>query len=145
MLGAAIAKFAGGTHGLEQAALGFDVADLGDVFEDDFVRGEDGGGHAGERGVFCAGNFDGAEEGIASADDELVHGSECTKQGCGSGGVLWGVRVPRWMRGEGNSTRLHPRRDEGGRASDVHLCVLVSARLEFSLECYGLDQPTKTK
>jgi hypothetical protein len=38
---------------VEQLALGLDVADLGDVFEDDLVFGEDGGGHAGERGVFA--------------------------------------------------------------------------------------------
>ena len=58
---------------VEQLALGLDVADLGDVFEDDFVLGEDGGGHAGERGVLCAGDFDGAEEGVSAAYDKLVH------------------------------------------------------------------------
>ena len=48
MLGAAVAEFDLGAHAGEQAALGFDVADLGDVFENDLVFSEDGGGHAGE-------------------------------------------------------------------------------------------------
>ncbi len=74
VLGAAVAKIDLGAHGGEQAALGLDVADLGDVLQDDLVLGEDGGGHAGQSGVLCAGDFDGAEEGIASANDELVHG-----------------------------------------------------------------------
>ena len=74
VLGAAVAKIDLGAHGGEQAALGLDVADLGDVLQDDFVFGEDGGGHAGQGGVLCAGDFDGAEEGIASANDKLVHG-----------------------------------------------------------------------
>ena len=58
MLGAAVAEFDLGAHGDEQAALGLDVADLGNVFEDDFVFGEDGGGHAGQGGVFCAGDLE---------------------------------------------------------------------------------------
>ena len=74
VLGAAVAEIDLGAHGGEQAALGLDVADLGDVLQDDLVLGEDGGGHAGEGGVLCAGDFDGAEEGIASANDKLVHG-----------------------------------------------------------------------
>ena len=73
VLGAAVAEFDLGAHADEQLALGLDVADLRDVFEDDFVFGEDGGGHAGERGVLCAGDLDGAEEGISSAYDKLVH------------------------------------------------------------------------
>ena len=74
VLGAAVAKIDLGTHGGEQAALGLDVADLRDVLQDDLVLGEDGSGHAGQSGVLCAGDFDGAEERIASANDELVHG-----------------------------------------------------------------------
>jgi hypothetical protein len=73
VLGAAVAELDLGAHGDEQLALGLDVVDLGDVFEDDLVFGEDGGGHAGERGVFGSGDFDGAEEGIAAAYYELVH------------------------------------------------------------------------
>ena len=73
MLGAAVAEFDFGAHAGEELALGLDVADLGDVFEDDFVFGEDGGGHAGEGGVFCSGDFDGAEKRVAAAYYELVH------------------------------------------------------------------------
>ena len=73
MLGAAVAEFDLGAHGGEQLALGLDVADLGNVFQDDFVFGEDGGGHAGQSGVLCAGDFDGAEKRIAAANDKLVH------------------------------------------------------------------------
>jgi hypothetical protein len=73
MLGAAVAEFDLGSHAGEELTLGLDVADLRDVFEDDFVLGEDGGGHAGERGVFGSGDFDGAEERVAAAYYELVH------------------------------------------------------------------------
>src|SRR6185437_3932157 len=53
VLGAAVAELDLGAHGGEQLALGLDVTDLRDVFEDDLVFSEDGGGHAGERGVLC--------------------------------------------------------------------------------------------
>ena len=82
VLGAAVAELDLGAHGDEELALGLDVADLRDVFEDDLVFGEDGGGHAGERGVLCAGDFDGAEKGIAAAYYELVHRSSLR-------GVAW--------------------------------------------------------
>jgi len=73
MLGAAIAEFDFGAHALKQLALGFDVADLGNIFEDDFVLGKDGGGHAGKRGVFGSGDLDRAEKRVAAADYKLVH------------------------------------------------------------------------
>src|ERR1700677_4669968 len=73
MLGAAVAKLDLGTHADQELALGLDVTDLWDVFEDDLVFSEDGGGHAGERGVFGSGDFDGAEERVAAAYYELVH------------------------------------------------------------------------
>jgi hypothetical protein len=73
VVGAAVAELDFGAHAGEQAALGFDVADLGNVFEDDLALGEDGGGHAWERGVFCSGDLDGAQEGVSAANDKLVH------------------------------------------------------------------------
>ncbi len=73
MLGAAVAEFDFGTHAGEQFALGLNVMDLRDVFEDDLVFGQDGGGHAREGGVFSSGDFDGAEKGVAAAYYELVH------------------------------------------------------------------------
>ena len=60
VLGSAVAQLDFGAHAGEELALGLDVTDLGDVFEDDLVFGEDGGGHAGEGGVFCSGDFNGA-------------------------------------------------------------------------------------
>ena len=97
VLGAAVAEFDLGAHGGEQAALGLDVADLGNVFEDDLIFGEDGARHAGEGGVFCSGDLDGAEEGIASANDELVHMASLRGMGVemsGGGGTAWDV----WLR-----------------------------------------------
>ena len=73
---AAVAEFDFGAHGDEQLALGLDVADLGNVFEGDFVFGEDGGGHAGKGGVFGAGDAHGADQRIAAANDEFIHGWE---------------------------------------------------------------------
>ena len=73
VLGAAVAELDLGAHAGEELALGLDVADLGDVFEDDLVFGEDGGGHAGEGGVFGSGDFDGAEKRVAAAYYKLVH------------------------------------------------------------------------
>ena len=79
VLGAAVAELDLGAHGGEQLALGLDVADLGDVFEDDLVFGEDGGGHAGKGGVFGSGDFDGSEKRITAANNELIHefGDSC--------------------------------------------------------------------
>ena len=50
VLGASVAEFDLGAHGGEQVARGLNVADLGNVFEDDRLVGEQSGGHAGERG-----------------------------------------------------------------------------------------------
>ena len=90
MLGAAVAELDLGAHADEQLALGLDVADLRDVFEDDFAFGEDGGGHAGERGVFCSGDFDGAEKRVAAAYYELVHMTSLRGSGVEMGDC-WGT------------------------------------------------------
>jgi hypothetical protein len=73
MLSATVAEFYLRTHGDEELALSFDVADLRNIFQDHFVFGEDRGGHAGKSGVLCARDFDGAEEGVSSAYDKLIH------------------------------------------------------------------------
>ena len=52
VLGAAVAELDLGAHGGEELALGLDVLHLRDVLEDDLLLSEDGGGHAGESGVF---------------------------------------------------------------------------------------------
>jgi hypothetical protein len=49
VLRAAIAELYFGPHRDQQLALGFNVADLRDVFEDDLILGQDGSGHAGQR------------------------------------------------------------------------------------------------
>ncbi len=61
MLRASVAEFDVGSHGGEQPARGFNVAHLRDVFEDDGLFGEQGCGHAGKGGVFCAADADRAE------------------------------------------------------------------------------------
>jgi hypothetical protein len=73
MLRTAVAKLDLGSHAGEELTLGLDVADLGNVFEDDLILCEDGSGHAGEGGVFGSGDFDGAEERVAAAYYELIH------------------------------------------------------------------------
>ena len=73
VLGASVAEFDFGAHGGQQAAFGFDVAHLGNVFENDGFGGEQSGGHGRQRGVFSAADADGAEQRIASANDKLVH------------------------------------------------------------------------
>ena len=79
VLGATVAELNFGTHGGEELALGLDVADLRDVFKDDLVFGEDGGGHAGKSGVFGSGDFDGSEKGVSAAYNELIHLSSLRK------------------------------------------------------------------
>ena len=76
VLGASVAEFDFGAHGGEQVARGLDVADLRNVFEDDGLVGEQGGGHAGKGGIFCAAHAHGAEQRLSAADYELVHGCE---------------------------------------------------------------------
>src|SRR5215470_10576128 len=75
-MGASVAEFHFGSHGGQQIARGLDVADLRNVFEDDGLIGEQGGGHAGKCGVLCAADVDGAEERLSAADDEFIHEDE---------------------------------------------------------------------
>ncbi len=69
MLGAAVSQLDFGAHGGEQATRRFNVADLGNVFEDNSVFGKQGGSHAGERGVFRAADAHCAQQGCSAADD----------------------------------------------------------------------------
>ena len=73
VLGAAVAEFDFGAHGGQQVARGLDVANLRNVFEDHGLIGEQGGRHAGERGIFCAADVNGAEQRLPAAKDEFVH------------------------------------------------------------------------
>ncbi len=73
VLGASVAEFDLGAHGGQQSALGFNVAHLGNVFENDGFRGEQRGRHGGQRGVFGAADSYGAQQRIAAANYKLVH------------------------------------------------------------------------
>ncbi len=73
VLGASVAEFDFGAHGGEQVARGLNVADLRNIFEDDGLIGEQGGGHAGKRGIFCAADAHRAEQRLSAADYEFVH------------------------------------------------------------------------
>src|ERR1017187_4468520 len=73
IVGAALTRSNFGAHGGKQFALGFNVADLGNVLERDLVLSEDGGGHAGEIRVLGSGNTDSAHEGIAAANYKFIH------------------------------------------------------------------------
>ena len=73
MVGASVAEFDLGAHGGEQVARGLNVAHLRNIFEDDGFVGEQGGGHAGKRGVFCATNAHRPKQRLAAADDQFVH------------------------------------------------------------------------
>jgi hypothetical protein len=73
MLGTAVTELDLSSHAGQELALCLDIVDLRDVFEDDLVFGKNGGGHTRESGVFCSGDFDGTEKGIAAAHYKLVH------------------------------------------------------------------------
>src|SRR5579872_2105812 len=73
VMGASIAEFDIGAHRGEQVARGLNVADLRNVFENDRLIGEQGGGHAGKGGIFGAAHADSAEQRLSAADDELIH------------------------------------------------------------------------
>jgi hypothetical protein len=49
------------------------VADLGNVFEDDWLVGEKSGGHARQSGVLGSADADGAKQRGAAADYEFIH------------------------------------------------------------------------
>ncbi len=69
MMGAAITEFDFGSHGGEQAAGGFDVAHLRDVFQDDSIFGKQSCSHAGKGGILRAADAHCAQEWGAAADD----------------------------------------------------------------------------
>ncbi len=73
MLRAAVTEFDLGAHAGEQAARGFDVAHLGNVFQHDRLVGEQGGGHGGQGGILGAADAHRPEQGIAAANDEFIH------------------------------------------------------------------------
>ena len=73
MLGASVAEFDFGTHGGQEVARGLNVANLGNVLENDGFVGEQRGSHTRECGVLRAADPDSAEQRVSAADDEFVH------------------------------------------------------------------------
>src|SRR3954466_5296817 len=73
MVCSAIAEFDFSTHGDEELALGLTVADVRNIFQDDGFVGKNRGRHGGKCRVFGAADADGPEQGIAAADNKLVH------------------------------------------------------------------------
>ena len=80
VLRAAVAQLHLGAHGGQQAALGFNVAHLRNVFQRDFVLGKDGRGHAGKCRVLRARNANSADQRIAAANDEFIHEAYSTPE-----------------------------------------------------------------
>ena len=70
---AAVAQFNFGAHGSEKVARGLNVANLRNIFQDHRLIGQQSGGHAGERGIFCAADVNSAEQRLPSPNDELIH------------------------------------------------------------------------
>src|SRR5438045_4067269 len=107
VMSASVAEFDISTHRSQQVTGGLDIAHLRDVFEDDWLVGQQGGGHAGKGGIFRAADADGAEQRLSAADDELIHRvlSDCKRDG--SAERLTGKA--RWDRDYGmRSQGLHP-------------------------------------
>src|SRR5690242_10072261 len=73
MRGTAIAQFNLGAHGDQEVALGLNVANVRDIFQNDGLIGEDGGSHGREGGILCAADADAAQQGIAATYYKLVH------------------------------------------------------------------------
>jgi hypothetical protein len=67
-MGAAVTEFDFGAHGGEQSARGFNVSNLGDVFQDDFAFREQSRGHARQGSILGSTDADRAEEWGAAAD-----------------------------------------------------------------------------
>src|SRR5690606_22191062 len=70
------APFDVAAHGPQQPGHGADIGQVGDVPEGVGALREEARGEAGKGGVLRAGDPDGADEPVASADDDGVHGPE---------------------------------------------------------------------
>ncbi len=73
MLRAAVSQFDFGAHGGQKFAGGFDVANLRNIFQNDRLVGEQGGGHGRQGGVFGATDANCPQQGIATADYKFIH------------------------------------------------------------------------
>ena len=60
-------------HRGKKTPLRRNVPNLGNVLQRNFVFGQNGGGHAGQRGILGPGNTNGADQAIPAANKEFVH------------------------------------------------------------------------
>ena len=72
-MGASIAQFDLRTHGDEQVALGLNVADVRNVFEDYRLFREDGSRHRRKRRIFGPAYAHCSHQWVAAANYEFVH------------------------------------------------------------------------
>jgi len=73
MLSAAIAEFDLGAHCGEKLARGFNVAHLRDVFENNRLFRKQCGSHCRQGCILGTADADGAQQGSATSNDELIH------------------------------------------------------------------------
>ena len=73
MLRPSVAQFDFGAHGGQQLAGGFDVAHLRNIFQDDWLVGEQGSGHGRQSGILGAADANRAQQRIAAANDKFIH------------------------------------------------------------------------
>ena len=73
MLRPAISEFDFRTHRGQELARGLDVTHLRDIFQNDRLVGEQGGGHRRQGGVLGSADANCPQQRIAAADYEFVH------------------------------------------------------------------------
>src|SRR5580704_14692329 len=73
MLGAPIAEFHVGTHGRKQIARGLNVAYLRDILENHRLIREQGGRHAGKRGILRPADAHRSEQRLPAAYYKYIH------------------------------------------------------------------------
>ena len=66
MMSASVAQFNFSAHGDKQIALGLNVADVRDVFQDYGLVGQDSGSHGRQRGILGSTDADTSHQGIAT-------------------------------------------------------------------------------
>jgi len=73
MVRAAISEFDLGSHGFKELALGLNIANVGNAFENDWFLSQNGSCHGRQSRVFCAADTHGANQRITATNYKLVH------------------------------------------------------------------------
>src|SRR6266700_6799579 len=73
MVSAAIAQLNFGSHGDQQVALRLYVANVRNIFQDDWFIRQDGGGHGRQSSVLGSADANAADQRIASANYKFIH------------------------------------------------------------------------